>query len=266
MEQPPPILETPTPPTPPTESKPPAMSLSARLLNVFAVPGDVFEEVRATPHAAVNWLVPALIAGVVGAVSAWLMFSQPAIQQQIREKQEHVLEQQVKAGKMTRAQADQALTIAQKFAGPTTMKIFGAFGAITAGFVRVFWWALVLWLLSRWFLNIPINYMKAAEVAGLSSMITTLGAIVTLLLVVNLGKLFSTPSLALTIGDFDEKNRSHLLLGALNVFNFWLVGILASGLARLAGVPFVRAAFIVLGYWIVWSLALILIGLGTLAM
>jgi hypothetical protein len=97
-------------------------------------------------------------------------------------------------------------------------------------------------------------------------MIATLGAIVTLLLIVNLGKLFSTPSLALTIGDFDEKNKSHLLLGAVNVFNFWLIGVLASGLGRLAGVPFARAAFLLLGYWIAWSLALIFIGLGTLAM
>ena len=242
------------------------MSLAARLLNVFAVPGDVFEEVRATLPTAANWLVPALIAGVVGAASAWLMFSQPAIQQQLREKQERVLEQQVKAGKMTRAQADQALAIAQKFTGPTMMKILGAFGAIAGGFVRVFWWALVLWLLSRWLLKIHISYLKAAEVAGLAGMIATLGAIVTLLLVVNLGKLFSTPSLALTIGEFDEKNKSHLLLGAVNVFNFWLVGVMASGLARLAGVPFARAGFLVLGYWIAWSLVLIFIGLGMLAM
>ena len=242
------------------------MSLAARLLNVFAIPGDVFEEIKAAPHAAANWLVPALIASVVGAVSAFLMFSQPTIQQQLREKQERLMEQQVKAGKMTRAQADQALAVAERFTGPTMMKVFGTFGAVGASFARVFWWALVLWLLSRWFLKVHINYLKAAEIAGLAGMIATLGAIVTLLLVVNLGKLFSTPSLALTIGDFDEKNKSHLLLGTVNVFNFWLIGVLASGLGRLAGVPFVRAALPVLGYWIAWSLVLILIGLGTLAL
>jgi mannitol-specific phosphotransferase system IIBC component len=261
MEESPPIAETP-PPSP----KVPTMSLAARLLNVFAIPGDVFEEIKAAPHAAANWLVPALIASVVGAVSAFLMFSQPTIQQQLREKQEQMMEQQVKAGKMTRAQADQAMSVAQKVTGPTMMKIFGAFGAVASSFARVFWWALVLWLLSRWFLKIPISYLKATEVAGLAGMIATLGAIVTLLLIVNLGKLFSTPSLALTIGDFDEKNKSHLLLGAVNVFNFWLIGVLASGLGRLAGVPFARAAFLLLGYWIAWSLALIFIGLGTLAM
>jgi hypothetical protein len=261
MDQPPPITETPPPVT-----EVPVMSLAARLLNMFAIPGDVFEEVKATRHAAVNWLVPALIASVVGAASACLMFSQPAIQQQLREQQERVMEQQVKAGKMTRAQAEQAQTIADKFSSPTMLKIFGAFGAVGGSFARVFWWALVLWLLGRWFLHVRIGYLKAAEVAGLAGMISTLGTVVSLLLIVNVGKLFSTPSLALVVGDFDAKNKSHLLLGAVNVFNFWFIGVMASGLARLAGVPFARAAILMLSCWIAWSLILISIGLGTLAM
>jgi len=262
MDQPPPIVET--PPTPAPEA--PAMSLGARLLNVFAVPGDVFEEVKTTRHTAANWLMPALIASVVGAVSAFLMFSQPSIQQQLREQQERAIEQRVEAGKMTRAQADQTLAVGEKVFGPTVLILVGAAGAIAASFARVFWWALILWLLSRWFLHVQINYLKATEVAGLAGMISTLGAIVSLLLIVNLGKLFSTPSLALTVADFDAKNKSHLLLGAVNVFNFWFVGVLASGLARLAGAPFARAALLVLGYWIAWSFLLIFIGLGTMAM
>lgn len=261
MEEPPPVVET-----PPSAPKVPTMSLAARLLNVFAVPGDVFEEIKVAPHAMANWLVPALIASVVGAVSSILIFSQPTIQQQLREKQEQMMEKQVKAGKMTRAKADQAMSVAKKLTNPTMMKVFGAVGAVGSSFARVFWWALILWLLSRWFLKVQIGYLKAAEAAGLASMIASLGAVVTLLLIVNLGKMFSTPSLALTIGDFDEKNKSHLLLGAVNVFNFWLIGVLASGLGRLAGVPFMRAAFLLLGYWLAMELILIFSGLGALAM
>ena len=47
----PPVLES--KPTPP-----PGTSLLARLLNVLAMPGQVFEEVRPARHAAGNWLVP----------------------------------------------------------------------------------------------------------------------------------------------------------------------------------------------------------------
>jgi hypothetical protein len=146
------------------------------------------------------------------------------------------------------------------------MAIFGSVGAVVAGFARLFWWGLVLWLLGRWFLKARFGYMKAVEVAGLASMITVLGMIVSMLLIVNLGKMFSTPSLALAVSDFDEKNKSHLLLGAVNVFNFWLIGVLGAGLARLAGVPFLRAVFVVLGYWIVVCLLLIFVGMGTMAL
>lgn len=235
-------------------------------MNVFAIPGDVFEEVRATHGTATNWLVPALIGSIVGILVAVVMFSQPAIRQQLREKQEQALEQQVKDGKLTRQQADQAIAVIEKFTGPTMMAIFGSVGAVVAGFARLFWWGLVLWLLGRWFLKARFGYMKAVEVAGLASMITVLGMIVSMLLIVNLGKMFSTPSLALAVSDFDEKNKSHLLLGAVNVFNFWLIGVLGAGLARLAGVPFLRAVFVVLGYWIVVSLLLIFVGMGTMAL
>jgi len=260
MDQPPFIAET--PPTP--ASKAPSTSLAARLLNVFAIPGDVFDEIKASPYAAANWVVPALIAAVVGALSAVVIFSQPTIQQKIREQQEQMIEKQVKAGTMSRADADRAEAMIGKMSNPTMLKVFGAFGAAAGGFVRLFWLGLVLWLLGRWFLKVRFGYLKAVEVAGLASMISVLGMIVTMLLVVNFGKLTSTPSLALAISDFDMKNKSHLLLGALNVFDFWLIGVMASGLARLAGVPFVRAAFLVLGYWIVAELVQIFTGLKTL--
>jgi len=262
MEQPPPIEETP----PPAAPKEPTMSLPARLMNVFAIPGDVFEEVKGTRNTVSNWLMPALIGSVVGALAAIVMFSQPTIRQQLREKQEQALEQQIKDGKLTRQQADQAIAVIDKFTGPTMMAIFGSVGAVVTGFIRLFWWGLVLWLLGRWFLKARFNYMKAVEVAGLASMITVLGMIVSMLLIVNLGKMFSTPSLALVVSDFDEKNKSHLLLGAVNVFNFWLIGVLGAGLARLAGVPFLRAVFVVLGYWLAVSLLLIVVGLGTMAL
>jgi hypothetical protein len=242
------------------------MSLPARLMNVFAVPGEVFEEVKATRKSVANWLVPAAIASVVGALAAIVMFSQPTIRQQIREQQEQAFEQNVKAGKMTREQADQAMTMVEKFTGPTMMAIFGSVGAVAAGFARLFWWGLVLWLLGRWFLKARFSYLKAVEVAGLASMITVLGMIVSMLLIVNLGKMFSTLSLGLAVSDFDVKNKSHLLLGAVNVFNFWLIAVLGAGLARLAGVPLLRAVLLVLAYWLAASLLLIFIGLGTFAL
>ena len=90
----------------PIESPQP-MSLSGRLMNIFVAPGDVFESIKPAPSRASNWLVPVLLACAVGVINVWVMFSQPAIQQQFRAQQAMKFDQLVEDGKMTREQADQ---------------------------------------------------------------------------------------------------------------------------------------------------------------
>jgi len=245
---------------------PPATSLAARLLNVFATPGEVFEEVKAAPVTTSNWLVPTLLAALLGVISSIIIFSQPAIVQQLREQQGKAFDQMVKDGKIKQADADKMEAATEKIMGPTFLKIFGSVAAVIASFARPFWWAFILWLGALFVLKVKINYLKAVEIVGLATMISLLGGIVAMLLAVNLGKLFSTPSLALAISDFDVQKKSHLLAGAVNVFAFWFIGAVSVGLSRLAGVPFARALFLVLGYWIVQQLVLIFTGLGQMAL
>jgi hypothetical protein len=242
------------------------MSLPARLLNVFAVPGEVFTEVKSAPPSTSNWLVPTICSALIGVLVSFIIFSQPAIIQQIREQQAKVMDQQVKAGKITQAQADQALAMMEKFTGPTMMKVFGGVGSVVVSFVHVMWWGFVLWLLSRWFLKVKIPYVKALEVVGLAMMIAVLGAIVAMLLIVNLGRMGATPSLALMMSDFDATRKSHLFMGAANVFYFWQVGVTAVGLSKLAGVPFVRALWVLLAFWLLQESLFILIGMGQFAL
>lgn len=237
------------------------MSLAARLVNVFAVPGDVFEDIRAVPHAAANWLLPALLACVVGVASVIIVFSQPAIHQQVREKQaqamEKKFEREIQAGRMTREKADQAMATVEKFIGPTFLMISGSLGVVGYSFARVFFWALVVWWVGRKLFKAEFGYLKAAEVVGLATMIGVLGAIVTLLLRVNFSDPVASPSLALTLAEFDEKNISHMLLAMVNLFDLWQVGVLAAGLARLARVRFVQAALPLL---LLWTLVSVVMG------
>ncbi len=239
------------------------MSLAARLLNVFAIPGEVFAGVKASRLSIGNWLVPALLSAVVGVLTAIVVVSQPAIQRQmhdLKERQAKALEQQVKAGKVKQADADRAQAVTRAITEPATLKALGGLAAAMVSVARVFWWALVLWLLSRLFLKVRLGYLKTLEVAGLALMISVLGAVVMLLLMVNLPKLFATTSLASAVSDFDASRKSHLLLGAANVFSFWLVGVLSVGMAKLAGVPFLRAAWFVFAAWIIQESFFILVG------
>jgi len=244
-----------TPPDPILST--PASPLAARLTNVFVAPGDVFEEVKVSAPTVSNWLAPVLILAVTGIISTLVIFSQPTVIQQIREQQAKVFDQQVKAGKMTQAQADQASAVAEKFAGPAMLKITGSVGAVFSSFVAIFWYALVLWLLGLLVLKAKFDFLKALEVAGLSLMIAVLGALVTMLLTVIFGKA-TAPSLALFVSHFDPKNPVHLLLATANFFTFWQLGVLAAGLARLATSSFGKALAALVVFWAVVQTALIL--------
>ena len=231
-------------------------------MNVFAAPGEVFGEVKTAVPSATNWLIPILLWIVVGVISVCIMFAQPAIQQTIHDEQVKALDTQVQQGKMTQAQEDQALQVMEKFMGPTLLAVFGSIGLIGYCFVSLFGWALVLWLAGRWFFKVQFGYRKAVEVAGLSSLILTLGTIIGTLLAVILGRLYAGPSLALLVTSFDPANRVHLLLGAANATYLWHTGVLAIGLAKLSGGSMTKAFAVVFGFWVLMELLLIAVGQG----
>jgi hypothetical protein len=242
---------------------PPAMSFAARLLNVFAVPGEVFEVVRASRFCVWNWLLPALLSALVGGFTIIVLLSQPSIQKQVRElgeQQTKALEQQVKAGKVTQAEANQAQAVTRWFTEPATLKILLGMAAVLFGVVRVFWWAFILWLVGRMFLKAQFGYLKTLEVTGLALMISVLGGVVALALTINVTRIFGPPNLALVAPDFEATRKSYLMLGAANVFSFWLVGVLSVGLARLARAPFLRAAWFVFAFWVIQESLLGLVG------
>lgn len=258
MEDPSTLAEVANPP-------PPVMSLSGRLLNVYAAPGEVFEAIKHTPPAASNWLVPVLLACLVGVINVWVMFSQPAIQQQMKEQQARQFEQMVDDGKMTQQQVEDL----QSKLGDTQFliaKIAGTFGAAFFTFTWLFFISLLLWLLARWIFKTPFAYMKTVEMVGLCTMIGVLGGIVGLLLIVAKGNMYMTPSPALLLGEFDVQNKTHLALSSLNIVTLWYVGVLSVGLSKLTGKSFAITALWLYGAWLVLRAGIILSGLGASGM
>jgi hypothetical protein len=250
------------PPLPDAELKPAATSLWSRLMNVFAAPGEVFEEVKTNVSSTGNWLVPALILMVAGAISSMVIFSQPDVVQQIHEQQQKAFDKQISAGKMTQAQADQASAVADKFSGPTALKIYGCVGAVMTGFISLFWSAFVLWLIARFYLKVPIGYLKVLEVAGLAAMIMALSAVVKTLLIVVTGNLYAALSPILFVKHFDPRNPLHSFLALLDVMTFWVLAVRSIGLAKLTGATFGKTAVAVFGVWLVISGLMIGFGLA----
>jgi hypothetical protein len=267
----PPVLEpAPAPPAPP--APPPATSQLARLLNVFATPGQVFEEVRVSQARTGNWLWPTLLCSVALAFSACVVLSMPSVWKQLATQQEKIrahesdaLAKSVQAGKIEQADADKALKLFDAVTRPVVMKSAAAAGGFLLGIGRVFWWAFVLWLLARAFVRSPVPYGKALEVAGLASMVALLNTVVMLALTVNVGKSFGASGFTLSVVDFNAQGGQALAGIVLSAVNFWLVAVLGFGLARLTGAPGLRGVFLVFGYWVLTELLLLMLGLGTVA-
>jgi hypothetical protein len=249
------------PEAPPDVPQPPAMSLGGRLLNVFATPGEVFEEVKAAPETTANWLAPALILIVVSWVAAWVIFSQDTIKHQLSEITDQAIQRQIEAARLSEHQAEQAQAMGEKWAGLSS-KIGAALVPVLTGFISPFLWGLILWLLGAQLFKGHFPYMKAVEVVGLANMISVLEVTVRSLLIVGLGNLYASPGLILLVKDFDPQNPVHSLLGAVNVMTFWLLAVRAIGLARLSGASLAKAAVWVYGIWAAYTG--LFIGLGAL--
>jgi hypothetical protein len=254
-------METAIPPPAPEEPKPPHLSLISRLSGVYATPDDVFTDLKGTePHFA-NWLLPVLMAAVMGIIYAFVVLSQPSVQQQMREQQDAALQKMVDAGKLSAADAEAARERMEQF-GAVFAKAAGAIASVVASFVWLFVAAAVLKLLARVLFGQSVPYMKLVEVAGLSSMILVLGSLIQMLLVILTGNMLISPGPALLIRDFDPQNKLHLLVASISLTTLWYIAVLALGLARCAGGSFWKAVSALVALWGALRLGVVLLGVG----
>lgn len=234
---------------PPLPDNSAPMPLSARLLNVFVSPGEVFDAVKASQFAASNWAVPAVALVVISWVCSFLIFSQPAIEQQIRELASRAIEQQVASGKMPRQQAGQVQAVAEKW-GVLGAKIAAYVSPPFIAVVAAFGWGLVVWLIGTKVFKADFGYLKAVEVSGLAAMISTLDALVRSLLILITGNLFAAISPALLVQNFDAQNPVHQVIALFNLLAIWALAVRATGLARLTGKGFGKSAAWIFGLWL----------------
>jgi len=236
-------------------------SLGARLFNVFATPSEVFEEVRQSPPCNANWVVPALIAVVVGWLATTLIFSQEAIRHQLTEMTEQAIEKQIARTKPSEQQAEQMRTASVKIAG-LGQKIGAYAMAPIMAFASPFIWGSFLWLAGNKALRGQFTYMQAVEVVGLGNMVGVLDSIIKTLLIVSMGSLFASTSLVLMVKEYSPENPVHNLLAMVNIMTFWLLGVRSAGLARLSGASFLKSAAWVFGIWATYTGALFGFGMA----
>lgn len=247
-------------PNPSVNPDMPPMSLGARLANVFAVPGDVFETVKAGTPSLANWLVPLLLSCLAGVIHTILIFSQDVTLHQIQELQERSIQKRLE--KLSKADAEKTREVMERFLSPAFLKITGSIGAVGWAGLSLFLTGLFLWLVGTRMLKGTFSLRQAMEVGGLAGMIGVLGSVVTTLLVAGMGNIMLTPGPALLVSDFDVKSKLHLALASINVMTFWHLGVLTVGLAKLSAASCKEAALWVFVPWAIYRSSFILAGWG----
>lgn len=221
-------------------------SLWGRLFNVFAAPGEVFEELKGRPASHANWLVPAVLGCLMGLFFVGVILSQPDLFSEIIGAQEAGMEKQVAAGNMTEQQAADALEMVR---GVT--RIMMPIMAVVGTFFSMIFFALLVWLLAAKILKGDVSFMKALEVVGLSWMIGILGGLVTLCLVLIKGTMAAGPSAAFFLETFDPASSMHQLMATANIFTVWHLAILSTGVSKVTGRSFGLAAGWIFGAWLI---------------
>lgn len=254
-------MEMPPSSPPPDNTCLPATSLWSKLVNILVTPGDVFAEVRDRPISHANWLVPTLLACVLGIAAVQMRFSNATLVQQIREQIDRSTEKSLR--NLPPEQREQARATIERFTSPTWMSVTQSAGVLLGTPFWLFAKALVVWLLGRFLFKAQVGYLKCLEVCGLTGMITVLGVVVTTLLAFALGSVYAVPGPSLLLREFDATKAAHLLLAALNLITLWYLVVLAIGLGRLCRISALRPFIVLFLGWAV--LAGASIWLATLA-
>ncbi len=228
--------------TTPSVGSPSPASLLATLMNLFACPGDVFEEIVAAPPRLAHWLVPTLLACLVS-----IILLGPATG---TEETPGPISEMLAAGNISPVDGE-ALT--------ASWQAISAVSICASILVGTFWSAFVIWCIGRVCLKTRFAYLKALEFAGLAQMILVLGAIVTTLLILATGNLSARPALSLLVLKIPVAHGFRAFTESLNFFHIWSTTVLAVALARLSGVSFKEAAFWVFGYWFALRAVLMLL-------
>jgi hypothetical protein len=239
----------PVSPPPPEAAPSGPSSLTDRLTNVIAAPGEVFEEIKGAPVRASNWLVPLLLACLATAVYMGIAFSQPTVLRGLQEQREKAMQKQIAAGKITQAQADQAAAVTEKFMTPAVMKTFFAVVGILSSVAGLFLMGAAIWLALKFGAGANLAYMKVVEICGLALVLDIPQKILRSFLVLWKENLLATASPTLFLANPSTTNKAHVFLSMIDAGDLWWLAVLSLGVGKVASLRYRTAAFITFGVW-----------------
>jgi hypothetical protein len=232
-------------PSPPKET-----STFSKLMNIFVAPGEVFESIKAKPRTNALWVIPSILAVVLGIFFFFVLSSDPAIESQFRDQISKRVDEQIAQGQVT---PDRAEATKEQMMNMT--KIVAPILSIILVFASLLVVSLVIFLVGKLAFKGNATYGKVMEVVGASFMVDkVLGPIVASLIMLAMGSIYASPGLALLISGFNPDDKVHILLSSVNIFSIWYLSVLSIGVRKFYDVSIWKAAVWVVALWVLWTL------------
>lgn len=250
--------QTVTQPGPAAEVKP--MSFSEKIVNIFASPGELFENVRLTGKTTSNWLIPVIIMIVVAIAMQQIIMNNPSLSDQTKAMVDKAtkerLDKAVQEGKLTPEQAETQREQIESFtSGSSPLRLIMASVSVMVFIpVVLFVIALVYWLLGKTAMHAASPYMKVVEVVGLTFLIGAVESIVTTVMAIGLDSLHAGPNLAVFVQNFDIANKLHVALAKVNLFTIWSLIVTSIGLSKIFQRDLPKVLVLVFSLWILWTI------------
>ncbi|HMS64216.1 MAG TPA: Yip1 family protein [Ignavibacteria bacterium] len=224
---------------------------SEAMAGVITAPSETFETIANTPKKN-YWLIPVLIAIVVGLVSTFLFMQDAELVGRTMNKQKEKMmekfEENIKDGKMTQEQVDAAMESMNPKG--VFFKIMGYGGSVVGPFIVLLLLS-VIYLIVLKIMQGKIDFLNIANVVGLALLIGAIGNLIAIVISILKGNMTTIgPSLFMSEESVGEK--VYALLTKIDLFSIWFYAVIAIGLSKVGSLSIAKTATAVFGIWIVY--------------
>ena len=192
------------------------LSIVQKMIGVFFTPKETFEAIDRKP----DWVAPLLVIIILTLIFS--MITMPITMPEQMEKQREKMEERG----MADDQIDQAMATGEKMG-----KIMAPVGIIVGVPIVLLFFALIFWFVGNVILGGQTTYKRMFSVYTYSSLIGTVGFMLTALLILMRKSADVHFSLALLLPQEQSETALYQFFKGFNLFSIWQYAVLAIGFA-----------------------------------
>lgn len=206
---------------------------------VFTEPRSVFDQLMKFPVRTADWLIPLAVILLLSVASTYVLFTNPAIVMEVRDKQmtqtEKALDEMVKSGQLTQSQKEEQMAAAEdriKDIGTPKAVVFQSAMILIFGSIIYFIIAAVYFGIAKFFFAAEGEYKGILVASSLSGYISSVSIILIAIVSMMMDTTFTDLSVA-TLAGMDKHTWPGFLASRLDIFTIASFFVFGLGMSRM---------------------------------